>query len=627
MSISLITLSQNTRLPNLFLLKNMILEQTYFSKITQWVIIDGSKQQTTEVKNSVDELRKTINIPITYIPHETGAKIGKLRNKANAAALGDIIICMDDDDYYPPTRVQEAWDELTNSDWLIAGVTQSCMYDFTFDKQYKMMPVSDYHSPNHAMAYKREYLTNHKHDETVSNNEEESFTNRFTEPLIQLISEKTVVVSSHSKNTYNKRPLIVNFYKGRFPKMYEYNVPIIPKSYHQKMKNIFTEENTIYDIVYFCGETVAWTPTDEGLGGSEQAVRFISEEWAKMGKRVAVYGNVPQVTHNKVNYFSWTTFPYNNNFKMLVVWRLPGMFFLAGVHPVKAEKIYLDLHDNAQLYNEFSREFMKFEKTVKPFDKIMFKSEYHLECFEKYINGGRKLIEDKYLIIPNGIRMKNFSTLEETRDPLRFCYCSSYSRGLDNILKCVWPTIVEKNPRAELHLYYGMNLETDKQKSYLTSLIAQSKNVMDHGRQPLPLIVREKKRATYQLYFNNSEFEIDCINIREGLHCGCIPIIFDGLVYAERDGIKIGKVDFFTKDTIKLTLDLKQVGEKIGNMINEIKGEEVEEMRQMLAKSQLLFDWKFAAEAWIKEKSYIPRNPINCCPNIAKYTSKAISNQ
>jgi glycosyltransferase involved in cell wall biosynthesis len=612
MSVSIITPCQNTRIPNLFLLKEMILAQTYLSKIIEWVIIDGSKYADSKMDEHISELKDQLDIPITYISHENGAKIGKIRNKANEAATGDILVCMDDDDYYPPTRVQEAWDNLTKSDCLIAGVTESCMYDFTFDKQYKMLPVADYHSPNNAMAYKREYIKNHKHDETVDHNEEQSFTNKFSEPLIQLKSEKTVVVSSHSHNTYNKRPLIVNFYKGRFPKMYEYDRTIIPQDYYEKMKTIFTDvPRETYDIVYFCGEGIAWKPTDEGLGGSEQAVRYLSEEWVKSGRSVMVYGNVPECVHNGVTYSSWVKFPYDHNFKLLIVWRLPGMFYI-NIHPIKANKIYLDLHDNVKLYSEFPREFSKFERVVRPFDKIMFKSEYHLSCFELHLK--IKLNADKYLIIPNGLRVSEFNNkIGETRDPNRFCYCSSYSRGLDNILKCMWPNIIKKNPRAELHLYYGMNLESAEQKKYLTTLISNTQNVMDHGRQPLSLIKREKEKSTYQLYFNSSEFEIDCINIREGILSGCIPIIFDELVYAERDGIKFN-IDFFTQNGSKLGLELGQVGSKIGNMTNEISSQELENMREMLTKSKLLIDWRYTAMSWIIEKNYLPRAPINCTP-------------
>ena len=35
----------------------------------------------------------------------------------------DIIVCLDDDDYYPPERISEAVDKLSNSTSLIAGVS------------------------------------------------------------------------------------------------------------------------------------------------------------------------------------------------------------------------------------------------------------------------------------------------------------------------------------------------------------------------------------------------------------------------------------------------------------------------------------------------------------------------
>ena len=37
-------------------------------------------------------------------------------------------------------------------------------------------------------------------------------------------------------------------------------------------------------IVYYCGENeIAWDPEDKKLGGSEQAVVQLSEQWTKKG--------------------------------------------------------------------------------------------------------------------------------------------------------------------------------------------------------------------------------------------------------------------------------------------------------------------------------------------------------
>jgi hypothetical protein len=56
----------------------------------------------------------------------------------------------------------------------------------------------------------------------------------------------------------------------------------------------------------------------------------------------------------------------------------------------------------------------------------------------------------------------------------------------------MWPVIHHLEPRAELHVYYGMNNVKDENfKNALTKLLAMP-GVMDHGRQPMELIIREK---------------------------------------------------------------------------------------------------------------------------------------
>ena len=45
---------------------------------------------------------------VKYFKYEEKMSLGKKRNITNEKAKGDIIIYMDDDDYYPPDRVSHA---------------------------------------------------------------------------------------------------------------------------------------------------------------------------------------------------------------------------------------------------------------------------------------------------------------------------------------------------------------------------------------------------------------------------------------------------------------------------------------------------------------------------------------
>ena len=61
----------------------------------EWIIIDDSENKKLE-----NLLPKKNNIK--YLPLNEKMTIGEKRNIAVKNAENDIIICMDDDDYYPP---------------------------------------------------------------------------------------------------------------------------------------------------------------------------------------------------------------------------------------------------------------------------------------------------------------------------------------------------------------------------------------------------------------------------------------------------------------------------------------------------------------------------------------------
>ena len=71
----------------------------------------------------------------------------------------------------------------------------------------------------------------------------------------------------------------------------------------------------------------------------------------------------------------------------------------------------------------------------------MFKSDFHKTEFEKFYS-----TENKYAIIPNGIKVNEFSNNWDNvnRDLYRFCYVSYYTRGLEQILKDTTTTDKQK---------------------------------------------------------------------------------------------------------------------------------------------------------------------------------------
>lgn len=213
-SVSLLTITQWARTKCLKNLVAFINKQTY-TGIVEWVIVEGSKtekeaEQNKEFILNVNEMNINeinINVPINYIPYAAGAKLSDLRNRGNAACKGNIIVCMDDDDYYPPKRVESAVINLQHSTKQIAGCSYAYMYHYPLDKLYKFKSFGKNHSTNNCLAYKKEYLLTHRHLPGLDCGEEMSFTNGFTEPMLQLDSEDCIVISSHRANTFDKTPL------------------------------------------------------------------------------------------------------------------------------------------------------------------------------------------------------------------------------------------------------------------------------------------------------------------------------------------------------------------------------------------------------------------------------------
>jgi len=209
-TVSLLTITQRSRNKCLKNLLEFINNQTY-QDIIEWVIVEGSKTKKDAEENKEFILNEIIlnetRFPIKYIGFEEGSKLSDLRNRGNASCKGDIIVCMDDDDYYPPKRVETAVSKLNKSNKQIAGCSYAYMYDYNLDKLYKFKSFGRNHSTNNCLAYKKEYLLTHKHEAGLDRGEEMSFTNNFTEPMIQLDSEDCIVISSHGSNTFDKSAL------------------------------------------------------------------------------------------------------------------------------------------------------------------------------------------------------------------------------------------------------------------------------------------------------------------------------------------------------------------------------------------------------------------------------------
>lgn len=594
-TVSIITITQYCRHEYLKILKQIIQKQTY-SNILEWIIVEGSKSDQDRKNHKIcmeDFIQNsTFSFPIHFVDTPLNTKLGELRNIGNNQCQGDITVCFDDDDYYPKTRVEEAVRILTESNNLIAGCSGHYMYDYNLEKLYVFQTLKPNHSINSNMAWKKEYLKNHQHDPSKDFAEESSFTNNFTEPMEQIHRNHCAVISSHKNNTFNKKPICVEASLKNLSHCSEVDKDIteyIPKHIFEQYNRLGKYPiNVDFDIVYFTGgKGITWSPTEKSLGGSEQAIQQLSENWVKSNKSVCVYTTVEKdCIVNGVYYKQWKSFPYGSKFKTLIAWRVLGIIYLAPF-TIKADKIFADLHDN----NYVSLQNVLQQYPSFHLDKIFYKSKYHYESHVEHPTSILKSIP--HVIIPNGIRMEVFKNqLKEpnVRNLYRFCYCSCYTRGLQHILENIWPVIYKFEPRSELHVYYGMDMITNKEwKQHMKQLLAQP-GVMDHGRQSAEIIAREKRLSMFQLYITNTIKEIDCISIRESIVSGCIPLLSNFGVFKERDGIHFELIDGNLEC-------YKNIAFKILNLLKN--ADKLQSVQQLLYQSKWIFDWNVVSEKWL----------------------------
>lgn len=181
------------------------LSQTYPKNRMEWLIYDDGNDSIqdyfeTQIKPKIPNAR--------YIRSETKLKIGAKRNRLNAEAKGDILVAMDDDDFYPPERVEHAVIALNRDrTYQLAGCSILYMYYFDTGDIYKFGPIHARHATNGTFAIRKEYAKTHFYDETVTHAEEKSFLEDYKHPMVQLDPTKVMLVMAHSSNTYDKRPM------------------------------------------------------------------------------------------------------------------------------------------------------------------------------------------------------------------------------------------------------------------------------------------------------------------------------------------------------------------------------------------------------------------------------------
>lgn len=175
--------------------------QNYPKNKIEWIIVDDGTDKIGDLVSHIPQVK--------YFKFDEKMTLGQKRNFCNDKSTGEIIIYMDDDDYYPPDRFSHAVDMLRqNPKALCAGSSAMFIHFKHINKMYQFGPYGPNHATAATFAFRKELLKQTRFDESSSVAEEKKFLKDYTIPFVQLDPKKSILVFSHNQNSFDKKELL-----------------------------------------------------------------------------------------------------------------------------------------------------------------------------------------------------------------------------------------------------------------------------------------------------------------------------------------------------------------------------------------------------------------------------------
>jgi len=211
--------------------------QTYPMDRIEWIIVDDGTDK-------IQDLIESSGIKnIQYFALDKKMPLGEKRNYMHKKAKGSIIVYMDDDDYYPPERIEHAVDRLqSNKEALCAGSSEMYIYFKHIKKMYQCGPYGPNHATAGTFAFKVRLLDDTKYEDHAALAEEKAFLKGYTVPFVQLDPMKTILVFSHLHNTFDKKKLLDNPHPDFFKESTKTVSDFIRTPEEAKIHRFFMEE-------------------------------------------------------------------------------------------------------------------------------------------------------------------------------------------------------------------------------------------------------------------------------------------------------------------------------------------------------------------------------------------------
>jgi len=271
--------------------------QTYPKDKIEWIIIDDGTDKIEELVTHIPQVK--------YFKYDEKMTLGKKRNLLNQKAKGDIIVYMDDDDYYPPERISHAVDMLIkNPKALCAGSSAMFIYFKHINKMVQFGPYGPNHATAATFAFRRSLLSKTKFDESSCVAEEKKFLKDYTIPFVQLDSKKSILVFSHTHNSFDKKELLA---QGPNPNMHETTITPSDLVKEDDILKFFMEDIDCLLDAYDPGKPDKKPDVTKQLAeireGREKMIKEHMEKQLQYQETINKLNimNNPQVFQNKIN--------------------------------------------------------------------------------------------------------------------------------------------------------------------------------------------------------------------------------------------------------------------------------------------------------------------------------------
>jgi len=326
-------------------------------------------------------------------------------------------------------------------------------------------------------------------------------------------------------------------------------------------------------VTFVCGSggpRYPWNDkdVDKGIGGSEEALIYLSRELVKLGHEVVVYNNCAGQTgrFNGVEYRNYVFFDKAPEADVLVAWR--NWHLLKG----RTDKHrWLWCHDLPQGVHCPTPAEVE-QGALEHITKFSLLGNYHKQVYQDYIG----VSDDKVFVCPNGVVPEQFDQQIE-RNPAQVLYFSHPGRGLHK-LREYWPQVKAAVPEATLAAFWW---ETEHFLEPNEALGILPMRKLGHTG-----LAAECLRSGVLGYPSVFQPEICPITTIKAQFGGAIPVVVvqGGMVDTVQFGVKTSH-EFYTNELISA---LKM----------SIAGDLEQERAEMMQWARETYSWASVAAQW-----------------------------